>query len=70
MGNKPTSVQNTCMDEISNINEDELDISSIDKLRIKAIKEMTKKIDDLQQEKQSKMLYAIPKVDLCNWSLF
>ena len=47
-----------------------IDISNIDKLQIKAIKEMRNKIKELEKEKQTKMIYAIPKVDLCNWSLF
>ena len=38
MGSKQSTVKNTCMDEISNINENDLDISNIDKLQIKAIK--------------------------------
>ena len=70
MGSKQSTVKDTCMEEINNINEDDLDISNIDKLQIKAIKEISKKICELQKEKQTKMLYAIPKVDLCNWSLF
>ena len=63
-------MKNDCIEELSNINENDLDISNIDKLQIKAIKEMNNKIDKLQKEKQTKMIYAIPKVDLCNYSLF
>ena len=70
MGSKQSSVKNTCMEEISNIQEDDLDISNIDKLQIKAIKEMRERILKLEKEKQTKMLYAMPKVDLCNMSLF
>ena len=70
MGVNQSTVKNTCIEELSNINENDLDISNVDKLQIKAIKEMSKKIDGLQKEKQTKMIYAIPKVDLCNWSLF
>ena len=70
MGSKQSTVKNTCMDEISNINENDLDISNIDKLQIKAIKEMRERILKLEKEKQTKMVYAIPKVDLCNMSLF
>ena len=70
MGNNQVSVQNSCIEELNNINENELDISNVDKLQIKAIKEINNKIDKLQKEKQTKMIYAIPKVDLCNWSLF
>ena len=58
------------MEEINNIYEDDLDISNIDKLQIKAIKEMRERIVKLEKEKQTKMLYAIPKVDLCNMSIF
>jgi hypothetical protein len=63
-------VKNDCIEELSNINENDLIISNIDKLQIKAIKEMNNKIDKLQKEKQTKMIYAMPKVDLCNYSLF
>ena len=70
MGNKQSTVENSCIQELSKINEEELDISRIDKLQIKALKEINNKIKELEKEKQTKMLYAIPKVDLCNWSLF
>ena len=70
MGNKNTVVKNDCIEELNNINENDLDISNIDKFQIKAIKEMRNKIKELEKEKQTKMIYAIPKVDLCNWSLF
>ena len=70
MGNRQSTVENSCIQELSNINEEDLDISRIDKLQIKALKEMNNKIKELEKEKQTKMLYAIPKVDLCNWSLF
>ena len=63
-------MKNDCIEELSNINENDLDISNIDKLQIKAIKEMNNKIDKLQKEKQTQMIYAMPKVDLCNYSLF
>lgn len=58
------------MEEISKKNEDELDISNIDRLQIKATKEIRERIFKLEKEKQTKMLYAMPKVDLCNMSLF
>lgn len=40
MGSKQSTVQNTCMDEISNINGDELDISKINRLQTTSIKEI------------------------------
>ena len=70
MGNKHSTVENTCMEEISNINEDELDTSNIDRLQIKAIKEMSERLGKFEKEKQTKLFYAVPKVDLCNYSLF
>ena len=70
MGSKHSTVQNHCMEELNNINENDLDISDVDKLQIKALKEMRERILKLEKEKQTKMIYAMPKVDLCNWSLF
>ena len=54
MGNKNSVVRNNCIEELNNIDENDLDISNIDKLQIKAIKEMNNKIDKLQKEKQTK----------------
>ena len=45
MGNKNSVVKNNCIEELNNIDENDLDISNIDKLQIKAIKEMNNKID-------------------------
>ena len=70
MGNKQSSVENSCIEQLSNIDENNLDISNIDKLQIKAIKEINNRIEKLNKEKQTKMIYAMPKVDLCNYSLF
>jgi len=70
MGNTSSNVENNCIDELSKINENDLDISNIDKLQIKAIKEMNNKIKELENKQQTKMIYAIPKVDLCNMPLF
>ena len=70
MGNKQSSVENSCIEQLSNIDENNLDISNIDKLQIKAIKEINNKIEKLNKEKQTKMIYALPKIDVCNYSLF
>ena len=70
MGNKQSSVEKTCVEEVKDINIDDLDLSKIDALQLKAIKQMAERIEQLEKEKQTKMIYAIPKVDLCNWSLF
>ena len=52
MGNKPSSVKNDCIEELTNINEEDLDISKIDKLQIKAIKEMSERLGKLEKEKR------------------
>ena len=69
MGSKQSSVKNTCMDEISNINEDDLDISNIDKLQIKAIKEIAKRIKQIEEKKSDRIMYKLPAVNLCSYSL-
>ena len=45
MGNKQFTIENGCIQELSKINEEELDISRIDKLQIKALKEINSKIE-------------------------
>ena len=68
MGNKPSSVENGCIEELSKINE-ELDISRIDKLQIKALKEINSKIEKLNKEKYDKIMYKLPAINLCSYSL-
>jgi len=57
------------MEEINNINEDELDISKIDKLQIKAIKEMSEKIKEIEDKKSDRIMYKLPAINLCSYSL-
>ena len=45
-------------------------MSRIEKLQLEAIKELSNRMKKLEREKQTQMIYTIPKVDLCNWSLF
>ena len=51
------------MEEIGNINEDELDISNIDRLQIKAIKEMSERLGKKSKQDFSmlcqKQIYVI-----------
>ena len=70
MGNKQSTVENGCIQELSKIDEEELDISRIDKLQIKALKEINSNIEKLNKEKQTKMIYTLPKIDVCNYSPF
>ena len=69
MGSKHSTVKHTCMEEINNINEDELDISKIDKLQIKAIKEMSEKIKEIEDKKSDRIIYKLPAINLCSYSL-
>lgn len=52
MGNKQSTVRNACMEEINSTHEDELDISNIDKLQIKAIKEIAERIKQIKAKKK------------------
>ena len=69
MGNKQSAVEKGCIQELSKINEEELDISRIDKLQIKALKEINSKIEKLNKEKSDKIMYKLPAIQLCSWSL-
>ena len=62
--------ENNVIEKIKETDENELDMSKIDKLQLQAIKEAICRIEKLEKEKQTKMIYAMPKVDLCNMSLF
>ena len=69
MGNKQSTVENGCIEELSKINEAELDISRIDKLQIKALKEINSKIEKLNKEKSDKIMHKLPAINLCSYSL-
>ena len=69
MGNKNSVAKNNCIEELTNINENDLDISNIDKLQIKAIKEMNSKIKEIENKKSDRIMYRLP-IQLCNYSLF
>jgi hypothetical protein len=69
MGSKQSTVENRCIQELNNINEEDLDIRRIDKLQIKALKEMNNKIKKLNKEKSDKIMYKLPAIQLCSWSL-
>ena len=69
MGSKQSSVENSCIQELSNINENDLDISNIDKLQIKAIKEMNTRMKEIEEKKSDRIFYKLPAINLCSWSL-
>ena len=69
MGSKQSSVENSCIEELNNINENDLDISNVDKLQIKAIKEINNKIKEMEDKKSDSLFYKLPAINLCSYSL-
>ena len=69
MGSSKSKVENSCVEELNNIDENDLDISNIDKLQIKAIKEINNKIKEMENKKSDRILYKLPNLQFCNYSL-
>ena len=57
------------MEELKNIDENNLDISNIDRLQIKAVKEMSNRIKEIEDRKSDKILYKLPAINICAPSL-
>ena len=49
---------------------DEEEMSSKDKLFKKAIVEIYEELKEVKNQKKDKFIYTIPKIDMCNYSLF
>ena len=69
MGSSKSKVENNCKNELNDIDENNLDISNIEKLQIKAIKEMNNRIKEIEEKKSDGILYKLPAIQLCSWSL-
>ena len=67
MGNSNSSVENHYLEQIKKIDEDEK--TRTDVLLIKSVKELVGRVEKLEKEKQNKLIYQLPKLQLCNWSL-
>ena len=67
MGNSNSSVENNYLEQIKKIDEDEK--TRTDVLLIKSVKELVARVEKLEKEKQNKLIYQLPKLQLCNWSL-
>ena len=61
--------ENDCSNQLININEDDLDLSNIDKLQIKVLKGMIKDIKEVKEKKSDKICYKLPPVSICSDSL-
>ena len=55
--------------QLKNINEDDLDLSNIDKLQIRVLKEMIKDLKEVKEKKSDKIMYKLPAINLCSYSL-
>ena len=70
MGNSNTNTsENNYMEQIKSINIDELDLSKIDALQLKVLKEMIEKREKVEKRKSDKIMYKLPAIDLCSYSL-
>ena len=49
---------------------DEQELSQKDKMFRNAILEIASEIKEVKNQKKDKLIYTIPKVDMCNYSLF
>ena len=67
MGNSNSSVENDYLEQIKKIDEDEK--TRTDVLLIKSVKELVGRVEKLEKEKQNELIYQLPKLQLCNWSL-
>ena len=67
MGNSNSNSKNDYLERIKSIGEDEK--TRTDVLLIKSVKELIARVEKLEQEKQNKLIYQLPKLQLCNWSL-
>ena len=69
MGSKTSKVKE--VDEIKAVEEMiEDELSQKDKMFRSAIIELANEIKEVKNQKKDKFIYTVPKVDLCNWSLF
>ena len=39
-------------------------------LIIKSLQNLNERVNKLEKEKSDKLIYTIPKIKMCNWSLF
>ena len=70
MGNSNSNFETSSIDKINDIDEEQLDLSNIDKLQLKAIKQMNEKICKIEKEKSDKLIYKLPALNLCSYSLY
>ena len=70
MGNSNSNIETSSIDKINDIDVEQLDLSNIDKLQLKAIKQMSERLEKLETMKCDKLIYKLPALNLCSYSLF
>ena len=70
MGNSNSNVETSSIDKINDLDIEQLDLSNIDKLQLKAIKQMSERMCKIEKEKSDKLIYKLPALNLCSYSLF
>ena len=66
MGNKKLKLKIIVLEELNKNVENNLDISNVDKLQIKAIKDLNNRI---KEKKSDRIFYILPAINLCVPSL-
>ena len=70
MGSSSTKPSETdYIEQIKTVDEHELDLNKIDTLQTKAIKQLVKKIEEMEKRKSDRIMYKLPAVNLCSYSL-
>ena len=70
MGSSNSNVETSSIDKICDIDVEHLDLSNIDKLQLNAIKQMSERFEKLETTKCDKLIYKLPALNLCSYSLF
>ena len=69
MGNSGSKNEET--NEVKAVEKmDENELSQKDKIFRKAILNLYEEIKEVKSQKKDKLIYTIPKIDMCNYSLF
>ena len=70
MGKSNSNVETSSIDKTNDIDVEQLDLSNIDKLQLKAIKQMSERFEKLEKVKCDKLIHKLPALNLCSYSLF
>ena len=61
--------ENNYLNQIEEVIIDDLDLNKIDTLQMKAIKQLIEKVKKLEEKKSDRMIYKLPAINLCSYSL-